>query len=82
MINIYNKLTNESLGHISEADLMFLADQLEEESLDDRDYYIRKETIEEFERSGASAHLLAVLRGGIRHDEAIEIRWERPTTKP
>jgi hypothetical protein len=77
MINIYNKATNEFLGHISETDLEFLIDQLEEESLEDQDYYLRKETIDEFEKTGASPQLMAVLQGGIRHDDAIEIRWER-----
>lgn len=77
MIKVFNNKTNEMLGRISEAELQFLGDQLEEESLEDRDYYIRKETIDSFEKEGASSHLLAVLRGGLRHDDAIEIRWKR-----
>lgn len=81
MINIYNKETNEFLGHISEAELQFLASELEKESLDDTDYYIRKETVEEFEKNGASAHLMSVLRAGLRHENAVEIRWERAPVK-
>jgi hypothetical protein len=77
MIKLFNKSTGEFIGRISEAELKFLADQLEEESIDDTDYYIRSETLEQFEGGGASAHLMDVLRGGLRSDNAIEIRWER-----
>lgn len=78
MVKVYNKATNELLGRISEDELAFLHDQLEEESLTDKDYYLRKETIDEFEKSaGATEHLVSLLRSGLRNDEAIEIRWEK-----
>ena len=78
MVKVYNKTTNELLGRISEDELAFLKDQLEEESLTDTDYYLRKETVDEFAASaGATEHLVNVLRTGLRNDEAIEIRWER-----
>jgi hypothetical protein len=66
------------LGRISDEELAFLRDQLEEEGVNDRDYYIRRETIEEFEQSAdATEHLVTVLKTGLRNDEAVEIRWER-----
>jgi RNA binding exosome subunit len=77
MIKIFNKATAEFIGRISEEDLQFLVDQLEEESLDDTDYYIRAETLDQFAQDGASARLMEVLRGGLRTENAIEIRWER-----
>ena len=80
MIKIFNKTTGEFIGRISETELEFLADQLEEESIHDTDYYIRKETLEQFAADGAPSHLMEVLRGGIRGDDAIEIRWERDKT--
>ena len=82
MIKVYNKATNELLGRISEAELKFLADHLEEESRHDTDYYMRKETIEEFASQGAPAHLIDLLRGGLRGEDTIEIRWERDPTNP
>ncbi|MGV3772760.1 MAG: galactosyldiacylglycerol synthase [Verrucomicrobiales bacterium] len=75
MIKIYNKTTNELLGRISDPELDFLIDNLEEESITDQDYYIRKETLDHFESIGATAHLMEVLRGGLRSDNAMEIRW-------
>ena len=78
MVKVFNKATNELLGRISEDELVFLQDQLEEDKLNDHDYYIRKETIDEFAASaGATEHLVTVLRAGLRNDDALEIRWER-----
>jgi len=76
MAKVYNKETGEFLGRISREELEFLAKQLEEEGLKDRDYYIRRETVENFAGLGASPHLLDVLRGGLRDREAVEVRWE------
>ena len=77
MIKVFNKETNEFLGRISEGDIQFLADHLVEESVHDTDYYIRKETLEQFPQQGASPKLMEVLRGGLRSGDALEIRWER-----
>ena len=76
MIKLYNKATKEFNGRISEGDMEFLADHLEEESIRDSDYYLRKETIEGFAAAGASPRLMEVLRGGLRNDSTIEIRWD------
>lgn len=75
MIKIYNKTTNELLGRISETELDFLIDNLEGESITDQDYYIRKETLDYFDTIAAPKHLMEVLRGGLRSDEAFEVRW-------
>ena len=40
MIDLYNASTNQLIGSITEADLQVLIDGLEEESSQDRDYYI------------------------------------------
>ena len=78
MVKVFKKDTNELLGRISEEELAFLKDQLEEEGLDDHDSYLRRETIEEFAASAdATEHLVTVLKTGLRNDEAVEIRWER-----
>jgi hypothetical protein len=77
VIKIFNKQTNEFIGRISEADIQFLADQLEEESIHDNDYYLLRETVEQFPQKGASAKLMEVLQGGLRSGSSIEIRWER-----
>ena len=77
MIKVFNKETNEFIGRISEEDLQFLNEQLEEESIHDTDYYLIRETIEQFEQQSASPKLMEVLRGGLRNGNSMEIRWER-----
>jgi len=78
MVKVYNKETNELLGRITDDELAFLKDQLEEEGLNDHDFYMRRETIDEFQASaGATEHLVTVLKTGLRNDEAVEIRWEK-----
>jgi hypothetical protein len=76
MIKLYNKQTNEFLGRITERQLQFLRDQLEEESLSDRDYYLKRATLEEFQRAGADPNLIDLLRAAMKPGDAIEIRWE------
>jgi hypothetical protein len=69
--------TNRHLGSISEADLQILMDALEEESLDDRDYYIDRPTIELLEQQGASQSVLDLLRDALGEEEGVEVRWEK-----
>ena len=77
MIQLYDKETGASLGAITEEQLQFLADQLEEESPQDRDYYINEPTLDAFEAAGADPALLALLRKALGEREEMEIRWAR-----
>jgi hypothetical protein len=76
-LKLVNASTNHTLGQLSEADLQMLMDALEEESLDDRDYYIDGPTIELLEQRGASRNLLVVLRNALGPSEGVEVRWEK-----
>ena len=53
MIELRDKATDEYLGTIDDAELQFLIDDLEEESLEDRDYYIDSDTIQMLQDDGA-----------------------------
>ena len=48
MVYLYNQTTQELLGEISEDELQFLIDQMEEESTKDQDYSITKMEIAYF----------------------------------
>jgi hypothetical protein len=76
MINLYDSDANRLLGTVSDADLQALVDALEEESSDDRDYYINAETIDLLAAT-ASPQLIDLLRGALGSSEGIEVRWER-----
>jgi hypothetical protein len=75
MIQLHEKETGVFVGTITEAQLQFLIDQLEEESTEDRDYYINQATLDLFEQRGADADLLALLRQALGTREDIEIEW-------
>jgi hypothetical protein len=54
-----------------------LAEQLEEESPEDRDYYIDADTIEMFEEAGVDAGLVDVLKKALNGRPDMDIRWSR-----
>lgn len=76
MVTVYDKESGALLGRITERQLRFLQDQLEEESASDTDYYINTATIDMLEKQGADPALLEVLARGLRRRDETEIRWE------
>jgi processive 1,2-diacylglycerol beta-glucosyltransferase len=77
MIQLRDKESGSVLGSISEDDLQFLIDNLEEESEDDVDYYLNRSTLEMFKEKGMSPALLKVLENAFGGREDIEIEWSR-----
>jgi hypothetical protein len=77
MIKLYKKSTNEFLGRVREEQFQVLPDYLEDESLDDRDYYITRETLDTLEQSGADPGLIQLLRAAMKPELALELRWEK-----
>jgi hypothetical protein len=77
MIDIYDDSTNQLIGSITEADLQVLVDALEEESIDDHDYYIDAATIDVVADGRATEHLVKLLRAALGAKEGIDIRWQR-----
>ncbi len=76
-IKLFDNETGAALGTITESQLQFLIDQLEEETSDDQDYYLIPRTLELLEQRGADAELLSLLKSGLGEREGFEIRWER-----
>lgn len=77
MIHLFDDETGAPVGTITEDQLQYLIDQLEEEASGDTDYYINRDTLEIFEQNGADPDLLGVLRAALGAREDMEIRWER-----
>ena len=77
MIQLHDKDTGASIGTITEDNLQYLVDQLEEEARDDQDYYINETTIDLFEERGADKGLVSLLRGALKGRTEMEIRWSR-----
>jgi hypothetical protein len=78
MIKLYNKETDAYIGEINDAELKFLVKELTEETYDDQDYYLDKNTLEYLENEGASDHLKTLLQKAFDEHGEVEIRWERP----
>ena len=76
-ITLYDNDSDAAIGDISESDLKFLIDNLEEETSDDRDYYLRPETVAMLAERGGSDALLTLLRTALGEREGVEIRWQR-----
>ena len=77
MINLREKETNKPLGQISEEQLQYLIDNLEEEWLEDQDYAITPLLLEYFEGKGADAGLVSILRDALAGRDEIEIVWSK-----
>jgi hypothetical protein len=77
MVQLYDAEQGTRLGAISERQLQFLIESLEEESTTDQDYYLTGATIDMLEEDGADAELVGLLRGALGEREGIDVRWER-----
>jgi hypothetical protein len=77
MINLTEKATNKPLGQISEEQLQYLIDNLEEEWVEDQDYEITPLLLEYFEGKGADAGLVSILRDALAGRDEIEIVWSK-----
>lgn len=77
MIDLNDKETGRLIGTITEAQWQFLLDQLEEESLIDKDYYINQATLEMFEENGIAPDLLIMLKNALGPREDMEIEWTK-----
>lgn len=77
MVNLYDKETGALLGSITREQLQFMIDQLEEETLEDRDYAITPMTINFFETQGADPELLALLRKALGSRDEVTVIWSR-----
>lgn len=82
MVYLYDKMTGELLGEITDDQLQYLIDQLEEESLEDKDYSITNMEIDYFESMGAEASLLRTLRQALGSHEEVVVQWSRRLRKP
>jgi processive 1,2-diacylglycerol beta-glucosyltransferase len=75
MIQLRDTERDRLIGTISEEQLQFLIDELEEESLEDTDYYVSADTIDMLEENGGDPELVALLRGALAGRHGLDVRW-------
>lgn len=68
--------TGAEIGEITDKQLAFLVEQLEEEHEEDQDYFIDRDTLELMSDNGADPELLAMLEKAIGDDDSMDIAWE------
>jgi len=68
--------TGDTIGDISDKQLAFLVEQLEEEHDEDQDYFIDRDTLDLLSDNGADPELLAMLEKAIGDDDSMDIAWE------
>ena len=68
--------TGDAIGDITDKQLKFLVEQLEEEHDEDQDYFIDRDTLELMSDNGADPELLALLEKAIGDDDSMDIAWE------
>ena len=67
---------DQELGVITEDQLQFLIDNLEEEGLEDQDYYIDEDTLSFLAANDCDAELLAMLTEALEGRISIDVRYE------
>ena len=77
MFKLYEKSTNKFLGQISDEEVQFLRDNMEEESMTDVDYYINKTIFNLLKEKGMSENLTKIIQQAMGNRDEIEIRYER-----
>lgn len=77
MIVLRDKDSRNLIGEITEQQLQFLIDELEEEFKEDTDYYVDGATLELLEGRDADPKLIALLRDALGDRPEMEIVWSR-----
>lgn len=77
MIDLYIKGSNEILGSITETELQYLEDSLEETSDEDRDYFVDQATIDLLADGRATDHLVHLLKKAVGSGAGVEIEWKK-----
>ena len=76
MIQLRDKDKGTQIGLITEKQLQFLVDQLEEEHEGDKDYWLNRDTLEILKESGADQQLISLLENALGERDEMEIGWE------
>jgi hypothetical protein len=77
MYRLYDNQTGTLLGEVSDEQMQVMMSLLEEESLDDRDYYVNQDTVDMLIDAGAGVGLVALLQQALGEKGEAEVRWQR-----
>ncbi len=75
MINLRDKDTGAYIGVISPEQRQFMIDQLVEESDEDQNYWLNRDTIDMFVANGADPALVELLQTAMGERTEMEVEW-------
>ncbi len=75
MIALYDVASGAKVGRITDKQLEALLGWMEEESTEDRDYYLTAEDCELMEEQGIDPSLITVLQEALRGRDDMDIRY-------
>ena len=78
-IRLVDNETCQVIAEITNEQLTFLLDNLEEENERDTSYYFETATVEMLEQKGADPDLIRILLDAVSTKDGVEIRWENAT---
>jgi hypothetical protein len=76
MFEMHEKESGRLIGEISDGEMNFLIEKLEEESESDEDYYFDRDTLEFLKEQGMPSSLEQQLSGALGANESIEIIFQ------
>ena len=68
-------LLYKQVGELTEDQLDFLIENLEEEWSEDRDYYINKDMVAMLEQRGADSGLVRLLQDALGDKDEVDVLW-------
>ena len=77
MITLKNKDTGQFISSITEAELKYLIDELEEEHSEDTDYWLNRAQLEIMKDKGADPSFITMLESALGDSDDMEVIWER-----
>jgi hypothetical protein len=82
MIQLYDKGRLKLLGQITDEEFEFLRDHLEEEGIEDDDYYIDRKVFEYLKENGMSSNLSKILEKALSEHDSVDITFKSPGEIP
>ena len=77
MIRLIDDETGALIGTVTEEQFKFLQDQLEEEGMEDRDYWFDADTLDMLTEEGADKAMIELLRKALGKREEMTVRWKK-----
>ncbi len=77
MIVLKNKETGKFIASLTEDQLQYLIDELEEEHSEDKDYWFNRAQVDLFKDKGADPSLIAILESALGDNDEVEVEWEK-----